>query len=64
MAGGLALKDYLLTLGLGFLSFAAGSVVVHKILSPDMSEPDLHGRLTAQRDAIKEVEQFSRKIDA
>lgn len=64
MATGLALRDYLWSLGLGFLSFTAGSLVMHKVLSPDLSEPDLHSRLTAQRDAIKEVEQFSRKMDA
>lgn len=64
MASGLALKDYLWTLGLGFLSFAAGSVFVHRLLRPDLSEPDLYDRLTAQRDAVQEVEQLSRKTDA
>lgn len=31
---------------------------MHSILKPDMSEPDLHGHLTAQRDAIREVEKY------
>lgn len=64
MATGIALKDYLWSLGLGFLSFAAGSVLMHNLLAPDMSEPDLHGRSNAQRDAIREVEELSRKMDA
>lgn len=64
MAAGLALRDYLWSLGLGFLSFAAGSVLMHTMLRPDMSAPDLHDRLTAQRDAVREVERLSRKLDA
>lgn len=64
MAGGLALKDYAWSLGLGFISFAMGSVLMHNILRPDMSEPDLHERLTAQRDAVREVERLSREVDA
>lgn len=64
MAAGLALKDYLWSLGLGFLSFAAGSMLMHVVLRPDMSEPDVYNRLTAQRDAVKEVEELSRKSDS
>lgn len=63
MASGLVLKDYLWSLGLGFFSFAMGSLVMHKVLCPDMSEPDLQDRFTAQRDAIREVERFSRESD-
>lgn len=63
MAGGLVFKDYLWSLGLGFLSFAAGSLLMHTILRPDMSEPDVHDRLTAQREAVREVKRLASKLD-
>lgn len=62
MAAALSLREYLWSFGLGFISFAAGSVLMHSILKPDMSEPDLHDHLTAQRDAIREVEKFAQEM--
>ncbi|PHJ24730.1 hypothetical protein CSUI_001429 [Cystoisospora suis] len=57
MPAGLSRQEFVLSLCVAFSSAVAGSCVMHRILRPDMKEPDVLEHVRSQRAAIRAVQE-------